>query len=86
MYIFFYFLFIDDVLIRDLIEIKGKLQELVNEGQVGKIIVQEKVDFENKIDVIFLKFVVEINNLGNLGWVDKVEVVIIEFEVVLGEI
>ena len=83
---FFYLSSIDDVLIRDLTETKGKLQELANEGQAGKIIAQEKADFENKIDATFSKFAAEINNPGNPGWADKAEAVIIELESALGKI
>lgn len=83
---FFYLSSIDDVLIRDLTETKSKLQELANEGQAGKIIAQEKADFENKIDATFAKFAAEINNPGNPGWADKAEAVIIELEGSLGKI
>lgn len=83
---FFYRASIKDVLIRDLTETKGKLQDLANEGQAGKIISQEKADFRNKIDALFSKFAAEINNPGNLGWADKAEAVIIELEGELGEI
>lgn len=83
---FFYRASIKDVLIRDLTETKGKLQDLANEGQAGKIISQEKADFRNKIDAIFSKFAAEINNPGNPGWKDKAEAVIIQLEGELGEI
>jgi hypothetical protein len=83
---FFYRASIKDVLIRDLTETKGKLQELANDGQAGKIISQEKADFRNKIDATFSKFAAEINNPGNPGWRDKAEAVIIELEASLGKI
>lgn len=83
---FFYKTAIKDVLIRDLTETKGKLQDLANEGEAGKIIAQEKADFKNKIDAVFSKFAAEINNPGNPGWADKAEAVIIELEGELGKI
>jgi len=83
---FFYRSAIKDVLIKDLTETKGKLQNLSNEGDAGKIIAQDKVDFKNKIDGLFAKFAAEINNPGNMGWADKAEAVIIELEGELGEI
>jgi hypothetical protein len=83
---FFYRSAIKDVLIRDLTETKGKLQDLANEGQAGKIISQEKADFRNKVDAIFSKFAAEINNPGNPGWADRAEAVIIELEGELGKI
>lgn len=83
---FFYKTAIKDVLIRDLTETKGKLQDLANEGEAGKIIAQEKADFKNKVDAVFSKFAAEINNPGNPGWADKAEAVIIELEGELGKI
>jgi len=83
---FFYRSVIKDALIRDLTETKGKLQDLANEGEAGKIINQEEADFRNKIDAIFSKFAAEINNPGNPGWADKAEAVIIELEGELGKI
>jgi len=83
---FFYRSAIKDVLIRDLTETKGKLQDLANEGEAGKIIAQEEADFRNKIDAIFSKFAAEINNPGNPGWADKAEAVVIELEGELGKI
>jgi hypothetical protein len=83
---FFYRAAVKDVLIRDLTETKGKLQDLANEGEAGKIIAQEKADFKNKIDAIFSKFAAEINNPGNPGWADKAEAVIIELEGELGKV
>ncbi|MEP7197111.1 MAG: hypothetical protein ABI851_11385 [Saprospiraceae bacterium] len=83
---FFYRASIKDLLIRDLTETKGKLQDLANEGQAGKIISQEKADFRHKIDAIFSKFAAEINNPGDPGWKDKAESVIIELEAELGKI
>jgi hypothetical protein len=83
---FFYRAAVKDVLIRDLTETKGKLQDLANDGEAGKIIAQEKADFQNKIDAIFSKFAAEINNPGNPGWADKAEAVIIELEGELGTI
>lgn len=83
---FFYRSNIKDVLIRDLTETKGKLQDLANDGEAGKIIEQEKADFRNKINSIFSKFAAEINNPGNPGWADKAEAVIIELEAELGTI
>jgi len=64
----FYRAAIKDVLIRDLTETKGKLQDLANDGEAGKIISQEAADFRNKIDAIFSKFPTEINNPGNPDW------------------
>ncbi len=83
---FFYRAAVKDVLIRDLTETKGKLQDLANEGEAGKIIAQEKADFRNRIDAIFSKFAAEVNNPGNPGWADKAEGVIIELEGELGKI
>jgi hypothetical protein len=83
---FFYRAAVKDVVIRDLTETKGKLQDLANEGEAGKIIAQEKADFKNKIDAIFSKFAAEINNPGNPGWADKAEAVIIELEAELGKV
>lgn len=83
---FFYKSAVKDVLIRDLTETKGKLQDLANEGEAGKIIAQEKADFKNKIDALFSKFAAEINNPGNPGWADKAEDVVIELEAELGKI
>ncbi len=83
---FFYRAVVKDVLIRDLTETKGKLQDLSNDGEAGKIIAQEKADFRNRIDAIFSKFAAEINNPGNPGWADKAEAVIIELEGELGKI
>lgn len=83
---FFYRSAVKDVLVKDLTETRGKLQDLSKEGEAGKIIAQEKVDFRNKIDGIFSKFAAEINNPGNPGWADKSEDVIIELESELGKI
>lgn len=83
---FFYRANISDVLIRDLTETKGKLQDLANDGEAGKIINQEKADFKNKIDATFSKFAAEVNNPGNPGWADKANAVIIELEGELGTI
>jgi hypothetical protein len=77
---FFFRASISDVVIKDLQETKGKLQDLANDGEAGKIIAQEKADFRNRIDAIFSKFAAEINNPGNPGWADKAEAVIIELE------
>ena len=52
---FFYRASIKDVVIKDLQETKGKLQDLANDGEAGKIIAQEKADFQAKIDNIFTK-------------------------------
>jgi hypothetical protein len=83
---FFYRASIKDLVIKDLQETKGKLQDLANDGEAGKIITQEKADFRNRINAIFSKFAAEINNPGNLGWADKAEAVIIELESELGKI
>jgi hypothetical protein len=83
---FFYRAAIKDVLIRDLTETKGKLQDLANDGEAGKIIAQEKADFKNKIDALFSKFAAEINNPADPNWGIKAEAVIIELEGELGKI
>ncbi|MEO1262968.1 MAG: hypothetical protein AAFZ15_29435 [Bacteroidota bacterium] len=83
---FFYRASITDVLIKDLTETKNKLQNLANEGQAGKIISEEKANFENRIDNIFSKFAAEINNPGLPGWADRAEAEIIELEGELGEV
>jgi hypothetical protein len=83
---FFYRSSIKDVVIKDLQETKGKLQDLANDGEAGKIITQEKADFRNRIDAIFSKFAAEINNPGDPGWAVKAEAVIIELESELGKI
>jgi hypothetical protein len=83
---FFYRSVIKDVLVKDLTETKGKLQNLANEGEAGKIIAQEKADFKNKIDATFAKFAAEINNPGNPGWSNRAESIIIELEGELGKI
>lgn len=83
---FFYRASIKDVLTKDLTETKGKLQDLLNEGQAGRIILQEKEDFKAKISVIFSKFAAEVNNPGDLGWAKKAEDVLIQLEGELGEL
>lgn len=83
---FFYRAVIKDVLVKDLTETKGKLQDLANDGEAGTIIAQEKVGFKDKIDGTFAKFAAEINNPGNPGWSSRAEAVIIELEGYLGKI
>ena len=83
---FFYRSAIKDILIEDLTGTKSKLQHLENDGEAGKIIAQEKVDFSNKINSVFATFAAEINNPGNPGWADRSEAIIIKLEKELGEI
>lgn len=83
---FFYQSAVKDVLIRDLTETKSKLQDLSKDGEAGKIIEQERADFESKVNAIFGRFAAEINNHGNPGWGDRANKALEELESELGTI
>jgi hypothetical protein len=83
---FFYRSVIKDVLVDELTNTKGLLQNLSDEGEAGRIIEQEKNDFRNKIAALFANYSSEINNPGLIGSGERADNVLIEMEKELGPI
>jgi hypothetical protein len=81
---FFYKSVVRDVLVRDLTDTKGRLQNLESEGEARKIIDQEKADFVDRVNNLFLKFESQVRDVNNPGLGELANKALAELEGVLG--
>lgn len=81
---FFYKSVVRDVLVRDLTDTKGRLQNLESEGEARKIIDQEKADFVDRVNNLFLKFESQVRDVNNPGSGKLANKALAELEGVLG--
>lgn len=81
---FFYRSVIKEKIMEDLVETKGKLESLIDDGEAGTLIKREQEAFEKQIRSLISSFEAEVNNPGNAGWGDRAEAILIEIEKQLG--
>lgn len=81
---FFYKAKSKQVLTDELSYTKGKLQDLENKGEAGKIIDQEKDIFKTKILSFYTNYANEINNPGNIGSGKRADSILLQLDNALG--